>query len=251
MILLMAIGTPLHCPGANDGVIQEDQHVDSYPGIPCEPVGMDLTAIVCRPEPVSLDHFGKFLGLSFERHEGELRLIVQNLEKSGIVQGSKASSIHPLSENQLVARELKKLQSSVNFEGRLSSGRKADVLAKFKPILNVSTLIPDLSHVECIMANSLEYFKSTRHIILYYEDLINNHKALSGVQGFLRVPIRKLQSRQVKIHRTPFRTSRELGGCLQDTEWITVRVFSPPSRLLFIVLMKLLSVLSFSLVCIA
>ncbi|ERN18126.1 hypothetical protein AMTR_s00054p00043200 [Amborella trichopoda] len=51
--------------------------------------------------------------------------------------------------------------------------------------------------------DAMEYFNSTRHIILYYEDLINNQKKLMEVQEFLWVPLRDLQSRQVKIHTRP------------------------------------------------
>ncbi|RVW96939.1 hypothetical protein CK203_032290 [Vitis vinifera] len=80
---------------------------------------------------------------------------------------------------------------------------EADLLAQFKPTLNVSSLIVDLSTAERTMTESLEFFKSNRHMILYYEDIINNPKALSDVQEFLRVPFRKLKSRQVKIHIKP------------------------------------------------
>ncbi|RVW15168.1 hypothetical protein CK203_083342 [Vitis vinifera] len=81
--------------------------------------------------------------------------------------------------------------------------KDADLLAQFKPTLNVSSLIVDLSTAERTMTESLEFFKSNRHMILYYEDIINNPKALSDVQEFLRVPFRKLKSRQVKIHIKP------------------------------------------------
>ncbi|XP_010244422.1 PREDICTED: uncharacterized protein LOC104588263 [Nelumbo nucifera] len=83
---------------------------------------------------------------------------------------------------------------------------EAEILARYKPTINVTGLLPDLSHAERIMADSLQYFNRTRHIILYYEDLINNHRvktALADVQEFLKVPIRRLTSRQVKIHTKP------------------------------------------------
>jgi hypothetical protein len=46
-------------------------------------------------------------------------------------------------------------------------------------------LISDLKEVEITAAKALEYFNSTRHIVLYYEDLIKNpavsyHDKLSG-----------------------------------------------------------------------
>ncbi|KAA8519286.1 hypothetical protein F0562_013542 [Nyssa sinensis] len=53
---------------------------------------------------------------------------------------------------------------------------EADLLARYKPTLNVSALIPDLISAERMMRDSLEYFKTTRHMIFYYEDLIKNPK---------------------------------------------------------------------------
>ncbi|GFS46558.1 P-loop containing nucleoside triphosphate hydrolases superfamily protein [Actinidia rufa] len=49
-------------------------------------------------------------------------------------------------------------------------------------------------------AKALEYLKSTRHIVLYYEDIVRNRTKLVDVQEFLRLPYRDLTSRQVKIH---------------------------------------------------
>ncbi|XP_057422193.1 uncharacterized protein LOC130716036 isoform X2 [Lotus japonicus] len=52
-------------------------------------------------------------------------------------------------------------------------------------------------------AKALEYFNTTRHMILYYEDLIRNQIKLKDVQEFLGFPQMELTSRQVKIHRGP------------------------------------------------
>lgn len=87
--------------------------------------------------------------------------------------------------------------AAVGFKWMLN---QAEVLARFKPRINIASLIPTVSHVNQMMQDSLLYFNSTRHIILYYEDIVNNCKTLSYVQKFLRVPVRKLKSRQVKIH---------------------------------------------------
>ncbi|XP_027347605.1 uncharacterized protein LOC113858988 isoform X2 [Abrus precatorius] len=57
--------------------------------------------------------------------------------------------------------------------------------------------------METRAAKALEYFNSTRHMILYYEDLIRNHTTLKDVQEFLGLPQMELTSRQVKIHRGP------------------------------------------------
>ncbi|XXG86579.1 hypothetical protein AAC387_Pa11g1443 [Persea americana] len=80
---------------------------------------------------------------------------------------------------------------------------EAKVLATYKPVINCASLINDLEGIENATADALEYFKSTRHIILYYEDLMNNRTKLMDVQDFLRVPQRNLKSRQVKIHTRP------------------------------------------------
>ncbi|XP_059649296.1 uncharacterized protein LOC132295166 [Cornus florida] len=80
---------------------------------------------------------------------------------------------------------------------------EADLLAQFKPTLNVGSLIEDLTKAERMMADSLEYFKTTPHKTLYYEDLIKNPRLMSEAQEFLRVPVRKLKSCQVKIHIKP------------------------------------------------
>lgn len=105
---------------------------------------------------------------------------------------------------------------------------QARVLAKYKPKVNATLILPDLKEAEETITKALEHFKSTRHIVLYYEDLINNQtvssrlpsylssgtsffsknlckcfclvQKLKDVQEFLRLPYRELSSRQVKIH---------------------------------------------------
>ena len=48
------------------------------------------------------------------------------------------------------------------------------MLSKYKPTINATTLITNLQQVEKTVAKALEYFNSTQHITLYYEDLIKN-----------------------------------------------------------------------------
>ncbi|ERN05406.1 hypothetical protein AMTR_s00007p00223380 [Amborella trichopoda] len=98
-------------------------------------------------------------------------------------------------------RDAKQLNGT--HKSHVHSKQEAEVLAKYKPTINGSLLIANLKHIEDITADSLEFFKSTRHTILYYEDLINNQKRMMDVQEFLRVPHRDLQSHQVKIHTRP------------------------------------------------
>lgn len=51
---------------------------------------------------------------------------------------------------------------------------QASILAKYKPVINATLLIPNLRQVEETTTKALEYFKSTRHIVLYYEDVVRN-----------------------------------------------------------------------------
>ncbi|KAL2537523.1 P-loop containing nucleoside triphosphate hydrolase superfamily protein [Forsythia ovata] len=86
-------------------------------------------------------------------------------------------------------------------KSHVHSPQEAEILARYKPAINTTLLIPNLRQVEEMVTKSLEYFKSTRHIILYYEDIIKNRTKLLDVQDFLRVPRMDLNSRQVKIHK--------------------------------------------------
>ncbi|CAA6666857.1 unnamed protein product [Spirodela intermedia] len=69
-------------------------------------------------------------------------------------------------------------------KSHVHSKEEAEVLASYKPTINVSSLIPDLRRAEEMAAEAVEYFKSTRHMIFTTRtsDLI---------------------SRQVKIHTKP------------------------------------------------
>lgn len=88
-------------------------------------------------------------------------------------------------------------------KAHVHSTNEAKVLAKFKPTINATLVIPTLRIADKAAADALESFKSTRHILLYYEDLIQNRTKLRDVQRFLGVPRRKLVSRHIKIHTRP------------------------------------------------
>ncbi|CAD5325422.1 unnamed protein product [Arabidopsis thaliana] len=77
----------------------------------------------------------------------------------------------------------------------------ADALSRYKPVINSTSLIHDLQETENSAAKALEYFNTTRHIVVFYEDLITNQTTLKQVQEFLNIPVKDLSSRQVKIHR--------------------------------------------------
>ncbi|XP_049388766.1 uncharacterized protein LOC125853121 isoform X2 [Solanum stenotomum] len=88
-------------------------------------------------------------------------------------------------------------------KSHVHSPKEAEILASYKPTVNTTTLIANLKQIQGMTANALDYFKSTRHMILFYEDIIKNPTMLNDVQDFLKVPIMDLHSRQVKIHKAP------------------------------------------------
>lgn len=55
-----------------------------------------------------------------------------------------------------------------------SSFLQAQILAQFKPEIDTKKLIADLKKSDKLAADALLYFKKTRHIILYYEDVVSN-----------------------------------------------------------------------------
>ena len=44
----------------------------------------------------------------------------------------------------------------------------------FRPELDVSSLIPSIRDAEQAMEDCLRQFRATRHMVLYYEDLISD-----------------------------------------------------------------------------
>ncbi|XP_057449508.1 uncharacterized protein LOC130740816 [Lotus japonicus] len=88
-------------------------------------------------------------------------------------------------------------------KSHVHSAEEADILSKYKPFINSTSLLDDLKDMEMKAAKALEYFNSTRHMILYYEDLVRDNTKLRDVQEFLGLPEMELTSRQVKIHRGP------------------------------------------------
>lgn len=123
---------------------------------------------------------------------------------------SKGVSAIFLFRRNLLRRMVSILANSYDQNAKLLSGthkshvhskHEAEILAKYKPIVNTTTLVPNLKQVDDMVTKSLQYFNSTRHIVLYYEDVIKNRTKLVDVQDFLRVPREELKSRQVKIHK--------------------------------------------------
>ncbi|AES94732.1 putative P-loop containing nucleoside triphosphate hydrolase [Medicago truncatula] len=88
-------------------------------------------------------------------------------------------------------------------KSHVHSAEEADILSKYKPVINSTSLLVDLKDMETKAEKALKYFNSSRHMILYYEDLMRNHTKLNDVQEFLGLPQMELTSRQVKIHKGP------------------------------------------------
>ncbi|PQQ18186.1 uncharacterized protein Pyn_36003 [Prunus yedoensis var. nudiflora] len=86
-------------------------------------------------------------------------------------------------------------------KSHVHSEEEADTLKKYKPTINCTKLITDLKEMELTTSKALAYFNSTRHIVLFYEDI--NRTKLKEVQEFLSLPQMELTSRQVKIHNGP------------------------------------------------
>ncbi|XP_059453374.1 uncharacterized protein LOC132183921 [Corylus avellana] len=121
------------------------------------------------------------------------------------------SSIFLFRKN-LLRRMISVLSNSFDRDAKLLNGThkshvhspvEAQILAKYRPKINATLLIPELKQVEETTAKAIEYFKTTHHIVLYYEDLVNNRTKLKEVQEFLSLPYKELTSRQVKIHTAP------------------------------------------------
>lgn len=85
-------------------------------------------------------------------------------------------------------------------KAHVHSVEEAEKLSTYKPKINSESLISDLEKMELTAANALAYFNSTRHMIVYYEDIIMNRTKLQDVLDFLGLPQMELKSRQVKIH---------------------------------------------------
>ncbi|XP_004501588.1 uncharacterized protein [Cicer arietinum] len=88
-------------------------------------------------------------------------------------------------------------------KSHVHSTMEATILARYKPQINITLLIPELKQTNETIAKAIAYFKNIRHVVLYYEDLVNNRTKLKDVQEFLRVPYKDLESHQVKIHTGP------------------------------------------------
>lgn len=65
---------------------------------------------------------------------------------------------------------------------------QADLLARYKPVIDVNSLIPKLKQLNDSAADALERLSSARHIVLYYEDLVQNRSVSSLCHFMLHCP---------------------------------------------------------------
>ncbi|XP_057793827.1 uncharacterized protein LOC131010353 isoform X2 [Salvia miltiorrhiza] len=92
-------------------------------------------------------------------------------------------SIIFLFRRNLLRRMISLLANSYDKDAKLLNGthkshvhspHEAQILARYKPSLNVTTLLSNLKSAERMVAKALECFKTTRHVVLYYEDILTN-----------------------------------------------------------------------------
>ncbi|CAN4107680.1 unnamed protein product [Withania somnifera] len=148
------------------------------------------------------------VGLKWMLNQGVLQHheeIVEYFKRRGV-------SVIFLFRRNLLRRMVSMLANSYDQNAKLLNGthkshvhspKEAEILATYRPTINTTTLIADLKKIQGMVANALEFFKSTRHMILFYEDIITNQTMLNDLQDFLKVPRMDLHSRQVKIHKGP------------------------------------------------
>lgn len=124
----------------------------------------------------------------------------------------KGVSVIFLFRRNLLRRMVSLLANSYDRHAKLLNGthkshvhstEEAETLAKYKPVINTASLMMELKQMDVMAREALQYFSSTRHIVLYYEDLIRNQSKMMDVLKFLRLPHMHLTSRQVKIHSGP------------------------------------------------
>lgn len=111
-----------------------------------------------------------------ENHEE----IVKYFKKRGV-------SVIFLFRRNLLRRMISVLANSYDKDAKQLNGThkshvhsplEAQILATYKPKLNATLLIPQLKQDEEMAAKAMQYFKTTRHIVVYYEDVINNQTVI-------------------------------------------------------------------------
>ncbi|KAH7428090.1 hypothetical protein KP509_10G075300 [Ceratopteris richardii] len=177
----------------------------------------------------SKNHCVTAVGLKWMLNQGVMEYkseIAAYLKKNSI-------SIIFLFRRNLVRRYISILANSFDQVAKQINGRhfahvhseeEAKVLAAYKPVVNLTFLIPYLKRVEEIIVDAQDSFKEIRHMTVYYEDLVSNQKKeLRRVQKFLGVKPTQLNSQHVKVHTQPLQEQinnwKELEEFLKGTRY--------------------------------
>ncbi|PKA49494.1 hypothetical protein AXF42_Ash004034 [Apostasia shenzhenica] len=97
--------------------------------------------------------------------------------------------------------------AAVGFKWMLN---QASILSSYKPKLNIKRLLSNMDHMERLVIGTRNNFRSTRHMTVYYEDLVQNQtNVMMDVLDFLGMPKRELVSGHVKIHTRPLKEQIE------------------------------------------
>ncbi|KAH9318273.1 hypothetical protein KI387_020042, partial [Taxus chinensis] len=56
-------------------------------------------------------------------------------------------------------------------QSHVHSKVEAEILAQYKPLVNVTFLLAYLQRIQQIMDDAISFYKSTRHMLIYYEDI--------------------------------------------------------------------------------
>ncbi|MCO5614406.1 hypothetical protein L7F22_068687 [Adiantum nelumboides] len=116
-----------------------------------------------------------------------------------------------------------KKQFNGTHRAHVHSEEEASLLAAYKPLVNLTSLITYMKRIEEIMLDSLLAFNGTRNMIVYYEDLVESLAELNRVQEFLHVECKSLESKHVKIHTLPLSGQienwRDLSKRLKGTKY--------------------------------
>ncbi|GAQ86632.1 P-loop containing nucleoside triphosphate hydrolases superfamily protein [Klebsormidium nitens] len=93
-----------------------------------------------------------------------------------------------------------KLVDGEQHKSHVHSAEEAEKLAEYKPELDPRTLVAKLRSVQATQEGALRMLAGTRHVVLYYEDVVADPSMVDRVQDFLGVAPRPLRSKQVPIH---------------------------------------------------
>jgi len=88
-----------------------------------------------------------------------------------------------LFRKNLLRRMISVLANSYDRDAKLLNGthkshthsaKEAEILAGYKPMINTTLLINELRQIQEMTLKALTYFNTTRHILVYYEDVVKN-----------------------------------------------------------------------------